>query len=107
MDAEEGEKDDGEISKALWKKAAMRDLEWFLCLDIRMRWWRNKLEFRDFGLGETWVDEIYQEHAEALHKAGLAPEDLWTTYLVIGYSQFIRDAGIPKLLKQLRQHYRL
>eukprot|EP00957_Ditylum_brightwellii_P158392 12055708-Ditylum_brightwellii.AAC.1 len=113
MDDEDGWEDDGEISKVPWKKAAVWDEEWFPFLDMRMRWQRNKLEFRvyqkenqllkyvdtqstscpstflsivtrviarlclltswDASLKETRVDEIYSEHAEALHKAGLAP----------------------------------
>eukprot|EP00957_Ditylum_brightwellii_P002428 186982-Ditylum_brightwellii.AAC.1 len=75
---------------------------------------------RDDSLKGTRVDEIYPEHAEALRKAGLAPKvfpafgeiwekddgkltrkkkkwlDLRTIYFVIGYSQFICDARIPK-----------
>eukprot|EP00957_Ditylum_brightwellii_P124605 9497054-Ditylum_brightwellii.AAC.1 len=41
-----GWEDDEEISKALWKKAAVRDEEWFPFLDMRMRLRRNKLEFQ-------------------------------------------------------------
>eukprot|EP00957_Ditylum_brightwellii_P028231 2132306-Ditylum_brightwellii.AAC.1 len=33
-----------------------------------------RLTSRNFGLGGTRIDEIYPEHAEALRKAGLAPE---------------------------------
>eukprot|EP00957_Ditylum_brightwellii_P194372 14803385-Ditylum_brightwellii.AAC.1 len=82
---------------------------------------------RDASLKETRVDEIYPEHVEALRKAGLAPKvfptfgEMWekddgrltrkkkkqrdsrTIYFMIGYSQLIRDMGIPKLLKQLCQ----
>eukprot|EP00957_Ditylum_brightwellii_P210381 15364905-Ditylum_brightwellii.AAC.1 len=165
------EEEDGKISKALWKKVAAQDSEWFPFLDMRMRWQRDRLEFRvyqkenqllkyvdkqsthhpstfssftirvltrlcrltsqDFSLGETQVDKIYPEHAEVLHKAGLAPEliptfreiwkkddgrlvekkkkqrDLRTTCFVLGYSQFFHDAEISKLLKHLRQYYRL
>eukprot|EP00957_Ditylum_brightwellii_P043466 3295736-Ditylum_brightwellii.AAC.1 len=91
----------------------------------------GKPAVKDASLKETRVDEIYPEHVEALHKAGLAPEvflmfgEIWekddgrltrkkkkqrdsrTIYFVIGYSQFIRDVGIPKLMKQLHQQYRL
>eukprot|EP00957_Ditylum_brightwellii_P127158 9695432-Ditylum_brightwellii.AAC.1 len=46
LDDGDGWVDDGEISTTLWKKAAVRDKEWFPFLDMRMRWQRNKLEFR-------------------------------------------------------------
>eukprot|EP00957_Ditylum_brightwellii_P005144 391676-Ditylum_brightwellii.AAC.1 len=45
LDDGDGWEDDGEILKALWKTAAVRDEEWFPFLDMRMRWWRNKLDF--------------------------------------------------------------
>eukprot|EP00957_Ditylum_brightwellii_P055215 4185659-Ditylum_brightwellii.AAC.1 len=34
-------------------------------------------------------------------------QDLRTIYFVIGYSHFIHNAEIPKLLKHLRQQYKL
>eukprot|EP00957_Ditylum_brightwellii_P028956 2187360-Ditylum_brightwellii.AAC.1 len=46
MDDEDGWEDDGEISKALWKKVAVRDEEWFPFWGMRMRRRRNKLEFQ-------------------------------------------------------------
>eukprot|EP00957_Ditylum_brightwellii_P083148 6322000-Ditylum_brightwellii.AAC.1 len=82
LDDEGGEEGNGEISKALWKKVAVWVSKWFSFLDMRMMWQGDRLEIQvdimKLWPGDTQVDEIYLEHVEALHKAGLAPEDFST-----------------------------
>eukprot|EP00957_Ditylum_brightwellii_P204930 15341434-Ditylum_brightwellii.AAC.1 len=92
----------------------------------------SRITLRSEDLKEVRIDKVYPGHAEALRKAGLAEQhfptfgEVWgkeeleasvekkkkrhnkqNVYLVIGFSKFLRESGLPKLLKRLCPWYNL